>query len=170
MRVQTHRPRLTAKVDLPGGQDRLRQIILYVSLRCDNSERFGRIKLNKIIWKADFDAFAKRRMPVTGRTYQRLELGPAPKEMKPILDEMEKLGSIDYRITDFGDNIIEYRPIAKIPPNLSYFSRDDLDFVDLSINYYWIKRGMRPATIREVSSWRTKSTGGIYEWHCERDN
>jgi hypothetical protein len=50
-----HRPRLTWKVPLPGGQKRLREAVLYVSAACKDAERFGLVKLNKIIWRADFE-------------------------------------------------------------------------------------------------------------------
>jgi hypothetical protein len=156
MRVQTNRPRLTATVDLPGRQDRLRQLILYVSLRCEKAPRFGKIKLNKIIWKADFNSFAKRKMPVTGRAYQKIELGPAPKEMKPLLDEMEHIGLIDYQNTDFGDDIVEMRPIAKVPPNLAYFSKDDLSFVEEAIFYYWEKTGMETSDGSHGIAWKSR--------------
>ena len=76
MRVKTTRPKLTPSVILPGKQDRLRQMILYVATKCAKAERMGLIKLNKILWKADFDAFAARQRPITGREYQRLDLGP----------------------------------------------------------------------------------------------
>ncbi|MFZ3235603.1 MAG: hypothetical protein WA184_09560, partial [Stellaceae bacterium] len=72
----------------------------------------GLIKLNKILWKADFDAYAARNIPVTGRAYQRLELGPAPREMRPLLNEMIRARLIHLEETDFGDGVIEYRPIA----------------------------------------------------------
>ncbi|HEV2186917.1 MAG TPA: Panacea domain-containing protein, partial [Stellaceae bacterium] len=139
-----------------GGQDRLRQMILYVSLRCEGCKRFGRIKLNKIIWKADFDAYAERKMPITGRQYQKLEYGPAAKEMLPLLIEMERLGIIGNEETDFGDDIVELRPIARIPPNLSYFSRDDIKFVEAAIAYYWDKTGTETSDDSHGIAWRSR--------------
>src|SRR5665213_2629173 len=77
---------LTYTKALPGGaRERLRELILYVSEKCEKSTRFGMIKLNKIIWRADFTAFEARRSPITGAGYQRLPLGPAPIEMRPVL-------------------------------------------------------------------------------------
>jgi hypothetical protein len=161
MRVQTTRPKLTASLSLPGGQDRLRQLILYVSLRCETAERFGHIKLNKIIWKADFDAYAYRKMPITGRAYQKLEWGPAAKEMLPLLTEMERVGLIQWMQENFGKDdsgkdIVEHRPIAKIPPNLSYFCRDDLKFVEDSIRYYWNKTGTEASDDFHGIAWKSR--------------
>jgi hypothetical protein len=162
MRVQVARPRLTASLPLLGGQDRLRQLILYVSLRCEKAERFGRIKLNKIIWRADFEAYAQRKLPITGRAYQKLEWGPAAKEMLPLLNEMLRLGVIEYHETDFGEDrygerVIEQRPIAKLLPNLEYFTRSDIEFVEDSIDYYWGKTGNESSDDSHGMAWKSRN-------------
>jgi Antitoxin SocA-like, Panacea domain len=161
MRVQTRRPQLTAKVDLPGGQDRLRQMILYVAIRNMQAERFGLTKLNKIIWRADFESFAVRGRPVTGRAYQRLPQGPAPKEMRPLLNEMLREGAITLSETDFGDDIIERRPIAMVGPNLSNFSKDDIEFVEASIRHYWDKTGGETSDDSHGIAWKTRGDKAI---------
>jgi Protein of unknown function (DUF4065) len=142
--------KLTYRFELPGGQSRLREMVLYVSEHSADAEFFGLVKLNKILWKADFSAFADRRMPVTGRPYQRLALGPAPVEMRPLLAEMLQDGQIELKSFVFGKDqlgkdIIESRPLAKVTPILRLFSDDDLSYVDISIAYY------RPFTGRETS-------------------
>ena len=148
--------RVTFKVDLPGGQKRLRQMILYVADRCNGATRFGRIKLNKVLWKSDFDAFAARGVPVTGTGYQRLRLGPAPRAMRPLYDDMLQEGAITERITDFGDNVIERRPIAVAIPDLTYFSEDDLRFVSLAIDYYWELTGTETSDDSHGIAWQTR--------------
>src|SRR5258708_531214 len=97
-------------------------MILYVSERCATAKRFGKVKLNKIIWKADFDAFAARHVPVTGRPYQRLVFGPAPVEMPPLYGEMLQEGLIHIDRIDLGDNYIEHRTIPDVKPELKLFS------------------------------------------------
>jgi hypothetical protein len=148
--------RLTQTVPLPGGQDRLRQLILYISRQCAKAQWYGLTKLNKILWKADFDAFAARQRPITGRAYQRLELGPAPKEMLPLLRDMEKAGEIEYELTDYGDGIVERRPVALKKPNLSNFKQSDLDFVKGSISYYWHKTGKETSDESHGVAWKSR--------------
>src|ERR1700727_1161546 len=92
----------TTVIRLPGEMGRLRQMILYVAQRCESAEYFGAIKLNKIIWKADFDSFAGRGVPVTGREYRRQKLGPVPKEMARIHTEMLKQGAVRVKRKVFG--------------------------------------------------------------------
>ena len=151
--------RLTLRVSLPGGQDRLRQMILYVSKLNENAPYFGRTKLNKILWKADFDSFRERGRPVTGRDYQRLEWGPAAKEMAPLLREMKRNNVIDERPNGFGDNVVEYRPIPLREPDLSNFDEDDLVFVKQSVRYYWHKTGREASDDSHGMAWRTRHDG-----------
>jgi hypothetical protein len=149
----------TAKVELPGGQSRLRQIILYVARECKDARYFGAIKLNKIIWKADFDAFAARKRPVTGREYRRQKFGPALREMLPVHREMLREGAIQVERRDFGDNIIEHRTIAIDQPNVDIFSREDLTFIDAAIRHYWDMTGMETSDESHGVAWKTRNNG-----------
>lgn len=157
--IEFHRPRLTTRFPLQGGQDRLKHLILYVSDRCATAERFGLIKLNKILWKADFDAFAARGVPVTGRDYQRLPLGPAPKEMKPLHRDMLRTGLIRVERRDFGDDVVEIRTIPLVPIDLSLFSPDDIKFVDAAISYYWDMTGTETSDDSHGVAWNTHNNG-----------
>lgn len=153
--------KLTYRVDLPGGQARLRELVLHVSHRAEGMERFGLIKLNKIVWKADFSAFAARGMPVTGRAYQRLPLGPAPVEMRPLLAEMLQDRLITFKLISFGtgpdgQEIIEHRPLTQEMPSLRWFSRDDLEFVEQAIAYYWSMTGTETSDDSHGPAWRTR--------------
>ena len=153
------KPRLTYMVDLPGGQERLHQAILYVSTKCQNAKRFGGIKLNKIIWRADFESFLHRGQPVTGRAYQRLRLGPAPKEMLPVHRAMIDAGLIKVDIVDFGEGIIERRTVPLEAPDPRFFDDQDLGFLDDAVAYYWDLTGMETSDESHGMAWKTRSNG-----------
>lgn len=150
---------LTYRYRLPGGQARLKELILHVSDRSAKMPRFGLTKLNKIIWRADFTAYAARRVPITGEAYQRLQNGPAPVEMKPLLGEMKDDGLIEYDYVDFGDGRVEQRVIALTTPNLRMFSGDDLQYVEESIQYYWNKTGRDASEDSHGVAWQTREDG-----------
>jgi Protein of unknown function (DUF4065) len=158
MSVLPDTPRkLTWRVNLPGGRERLKEAILYISKACEQAP-FGLVKLNKILWRADFDSFAERGQPVTGRQYQRLKQGPAPIEMRPILNEMmgERIIRIDRaRIIDF----FEQRPIGLAEPNLKYFSRSDVDYFDRAIATYWESTGKETSDSSHGIAWATRENG-----------
>lgn len=152
-------PQLTLRVDLPGGQSRLVEMILYIAHRCQGARRFGGIKLNKILWKSDFDAYATRGVPVTGRAYQRLRLGPAPRELLPVHGNMQRSGLIRVEATDFGDGIVEHRTIPLRDPDLTNFTEDDVGFVDRAIAYYWTLTGMETSDDSHGVAWSTRANG-----------
>lgn len=64
-----------------GDGSRFRDLILYASKECEGDPTFGAIKLNKILFYADFYAYRILGQPITGATYQKLQEGPAPREM-----------------------------------------------------------------------------------------
>jgi hypothetical protein len=122
---QSDAPRLFYAFQLPGGQARLREASLYVIKSCAGAESFGLTKLNKMLWRADFQAYASRRQPVTGRQYQRLKFGPAPVEMPIVLSELLSEGSIRLEKRQKID-YFESRPVACNDPSLRWFSPDDI--------------------------------------------
>jgi hypothetical protein len=149
----------TVTVSLPGDQRRLRQAILYVAERCQNARYFGAIKLNKILWKADFDSFRARGVPVTGREYRRQKLGPALREMRPVQNEMLRDGAIRMEHRDYGDGIVEKRTIALDRPDTSLFSDQDIGFIDNSIRHYWEMTGTESSDQSHGLAWQTRFNG-----------
>lgn len=137
---------------------RLREAVLYVSKRCENAPHFGKVKLNKIIWRADFESFAERGQPVTGRQYQRLKQGPAPVEMLPILNELEAERLLEFRLIQQGHRQ-EQRPIALQDPILNLFSKQDLEYLDRAISAYWAKTGSETSDISHGVAWKSRENG-----------
>ena len=155
------RRHFTETVPLPPGQMRLKQVILYVSSSCAEATRFGAIILAKIIWKADFDFLVERGVPVTGRAYRRQKFGPVPFEMPPVLREMTRDGLIMTDEVYLGDGIIERRTIPLQEADLSFFSSDDLRYVNDSIRHYWNMTGTESSDEFARSCLENKA-----EWRC----
>jgi hypothetical protein len=154
--MEPRQPRLTYTVPLPGQQGRIRQMILYVARKCESAQYFGAIKLNKIIWKADFDAYAARRKPITGREYRRRYFGPALREMLPVHREMQREGLIRVDLRDLGDGFVEQRTVALSEADLRWFDQEDLSFVNAAIQYYWDKTGTEASDDSHGAAWRTR--------------
>lgn len=150
------RDTLSFVIELPGGQSRLRETVLYVSAACKDADRFGKVKLNKILWRADFQAFADRRMPVTGRTYQKLAAGPAPLEMPLVLAEMQAQGLLKLTRVEMADGYAEDRPTALAALSLRDFSQGDIDYVDESIQFYWTKSASNASDLSHGIAWKSR--------------
>jgi hypothetical protein len=152
------RQKLTWMVDLPGGQRRLSEAVLYISKKCETAPYFGLVKLNKILWRCDFESFAQRGQPVTGRQYQRLKHGPAPVEIRPILNELQAGGILKIAKMMKG-NREEQRPIALVDPVLTFFSPQDLECLDRAIELYWSKTGQEVSDLSHGAAWKTAEDG-----------
>jgi len=75
-------------------KDKFKNLVLYVAEQSRDDLKFGATKLNKILYFSDFEAYGLWGHPITGATYMRLDRGPAPREILPLLREMEDSGMI----------------------------------------------------------------------------
>jgi len=110
-------------------EDKFKELILYVAQKCANHEKYGKTKLNKILFFSDFITYAKRGESITGADYFKLPKGPAPRQMKPILKELIDSGDIVLVPRRIFTHTQE-RPTALREPNLSVFSGDEIAIVD----------------------------------------
>jgi hypothetical protein len=152
------RPNLTYQIPLPGGQRRLREAILYVCDKCRDAPNFGLVKLNKIIWLADFTSYAERGQPITGRAYQRLEFGPAPIEMLPVLNDMQQNGEIII-VSSILARFEERRPVARAQPVMKDFSQGDVDYLNRAIELFWDLTGKEASDKSHGVAWKTRRNG-----------
>ena len=143
-------------------------MILYVARRCEPARFFGAVKLNKIIWKADFDSFSDRHVPVTGREYLKQQFGPALREMKPIQRDMDRDGEISFSRKVYADGVIEQRTIALIEPDLTSFSAEDMSYVDASIDHYWDMTGAESSDQSHGIAWETRAIGATMPYESAR--
>ena len=156
--VIARRVNVTYRIDLSGGQRRLKEAILYVAKQGRPMKFFGRIKLNKIIWRADFRSFYERHQPVTGRTYQKLKWGPALIEMMPVMQDLFREDLLVEEPEQHGGKT-EYRPVAKADPVLRLFSPEDIEFLDESLRHYWNKTGTEASDESHGIAWKSRQIG-----------
>ncbi|MBI1725015.1 MAG: SocA family protein [Candidatus Tectomicrobia bacterium] len=114
------------------GEARLKELVLYISMKCESFEFYGKTKLNKILYLSDFKSYENFGQPITGVAYQRLPAGPAPKKMLPILESMKKSREITIRPKSMYDYTQE-RIIALRSPDLSVLSARDIALIDEAI-------------------------------------
>jgi hypothetical protein len=111
---------------------KLQELILYIAKQCENDPNFGATKLNKALFFSDFYWYATTGKPITGATYQRLENGPAPKQLIPARAELlaTDRAEIEERMRF---NRKQKRLIAKASANLELFTGGEIAFVDTVI-------------------------------------
>ena len=74
--------------------EKLREMILLISERRQADPKFGAIKLNKLLFHADFSAFLTHGEPIAGKEYLKLPQGPAPSPSKGHHRANEKEGRL----------------------------------------------------------------------------
>ncbi|HEX8694363.1 MAG TPA: Panacea domain-containing protein [Longimicrobium sp.] len=120
-------------------QDRdrkLAELILYVAVASEEDEHFGSTKLNKILFYADFAAYAVTGESITGHVYRKLPYGPVPRELPAVRKRLTKSGSLAIQ------NRARYlyrqeRPVALREPDLSLFSGQEIAIVNEVIRWLW---------------------------------
>lgn len=114
-------------------RDKFRELLLYVARKEEDDASFGAIKLNKILFFADFAAYRRFGKSITGARYQALPYGPAPKELLPIREEMEREGELCEVERDYFGRT-QRKIIATREPKIgALFSADEMVLVDAVI-------------------------------------
>lgn len=113
---------------------KFKEAILYICAKSEQDPRFGAVKLNKILFYADFRAYTQLGMPITCATYQHLPEGPAPKEMLPMRAELEAEERLRIE-TRVYFNRQQKRPVALRAAALSVFSGPEVAILDAAIEY-----------------------------------
>jgi hypothetical protein len=128
---------------------------------------FGRVKLNKLVWRAYFKSFYERHQPITGRIYQKLEFGPALIEMIPVMNDLLRDGELEIR---FHGDKKEFRPVAKVDPALNLFSPQDIDYLLESLRHYWDMTGTETSDQSHGIAWRSRNIGDLMPYEASYFN
>lgn len=122
-----------------GGQvnaQKLKELMLYVAKRSEDDPRFGAIKLNKILFYADFAAYRELGKSITEANYYNLEEGPVPKALFHLRDELLDRGEARLvKEVSFGHE--QVRLIANREPSMDLFDPAEIAIVDRVIKMLW---------------------------------
>ena len=138
---------------------KLRELILFISARSEGDETFGATKLNKLLFFADYLAYRQLGKSITGQEYQKLDNGPAPRRLLPIIGDMQESGDLVFSERQYF-GYVQRRSVALRDPDLSCFSGEEIAIVCQLIEFWHGK------TAREISGashhfpgWQLAETG-----------
>jgi len=117
---------------------KLAELMLFVSDRSADDERFGATKLNKILFYADFAAYLFLGAPITGQEYQRLGNGPAPRRLVPVRDLLVANQELAIQRVQYYGRPQE-RTIALRSARLAEFTADEIALVTKIIEENWTR-------------------------------
>lgn len=117
-------------------EGKFKELVLYIAEKSQLDPKFGRTKLNKILFYADFMAYRLHKRPITGLEYRALQKGPVPRRMPAILEQMKQAGILAEQTIQYYD-LTQTRQIALRPADLSNFSGTEIALVDKIIQDLW---------------------------------
>lgn len=120
-----------------GDEEKLAELILYISQKCATDPKFGSVKLNKILYLSDFLAFGNWGEPITAVPYQHLRMGPAPTRMLPVRDGLVKNGKLVLQTLPLKSGKRQVRTVNLVDPDLKVFSGREIALVDSIIQDLW---------------------------------
>lgn len=139
--------------------DKMRELVLYIARRSEADPFFGAVKLNKVLFFADFYAYRTYGRSITGAEYQRLDHGPAPRQLKPLLDRMRHEGTIAVRKSELG-GYSQSRTLALREPVLGKFTPDEIALVDHIILDLWSTNASDASTLsHRFMGWQLAKRG-----------
>lgn len=154
-------------VDSPVAFDRekFRELVLYVARESEGDVHFGATKLNKILYFSDFKAFAITGEAISGADYQRLERGPAPRQILPLLKEMEREGEVA-RTERRYFNLLQKRVVPLRDPDMRAFSEQEVEIVDRVISELRLLNASQVTALSHLETgWQVARPGETIPYH-----
>lgn len=111
-------------------EQKLAELMLYVARRSEGHSTFGAVKLNKLLWAADFTAYGRTGAAITGQEYFKLENGPAPRKLVPIRKQLLDSGDAAIQKVQTYSGNPQERLIALRDADLSCFTGEQIAIVD----------------------------------------
>ncbi|THJ22385.1 MAG: DUF4065 domain-containing protein [Nitrospira sp. CG24E] len=120
--------------------EKLRELILHIAQKSLSDPRCGAVKLNKLLYYADFTAYRNLGKSITGAEYQHLPEGPAPRGGLPAQDRLKQDGAIEmkYEPSIVGEPLHRIIPKRKPYP---IFSKQERELVNRIIKEFWALTG-----------------------------
>lgn len=139
--------------------ERLKNLILFVCSRCDDSIKIGATKLNKILWFADSASYQHSGKSISGVRYKKLQHGPAPIGLQSAIRDLEREGRMAVKEQKFfGYTQKQFIALEYPQPNL--FSDEELQFVEFITNIICEKHTANSISrLSHDSVWEAASMG-----------
>lgn len=141
------------------------ELVLYSAHKSENDPYFGAVKLNKILYYSDFNAYRRLGHSITGAEYRKFNEGPAPHEMLSMRKTMLDSQSILIESRQFFNNV-QQRIVANREPDISVFSAEETEIVDETIYVLW---NMSERQVSDLShteiGWKVARPGETIPYH-----
>lgn len=136
------------------------ELVLLLAERSSDDPRMSRVKLNKLLYRADFEAFRVLGHSITGATYVRGEHGPMAAELPSAEKRLRERGSLVWRTEQAGP-YQQKVPVAQKGADRAQFTDDELQVIEAAL------AELAPHGGKGASEWSHEQSAG---WNLVRDN
>ena len=145
---------------------KFKEMVLYFAVRAAEmkDDGFGMVKLNKLLYRADFEAYRTLGQPITGETYERQDFGPVARDLPIVLDELGASGRLGWDHIPAGPHT---RDVPRVPdneealPDPRVFSEEELNVMERALRELSTYGG------KAASEWSHKESAG---WNAAQEN
>ena len=75
---------------------KLEEAVHYICRVCNEENRLGAVKLNKILYYSDMIHYAKTGKAITGASYAKRQRGPAARQVMTAMENLRRQGRLDW--------------------------------------------------------------------------
>ncbi|WP_179045687.1 Panacea domain-containing protein [Sphingobium lactosutens] len=130
-------------------QDRTEAVAHYVIARSDPN-KLGAVKLNKVMWFADLEAYRRFGATITGQaSYEKRQHGPVPNNIVRSIRRLEQNDAIVTREVPTFGGITRREHVWLKKPDVTVFSPDEVDILNEAID--WVCNEHTARSISELS-------------------
>ena len=143
---------MAGRTEFNGGK--FKELVLLLAERSSGDPLMSRVKLNKLLYRSDFEAFRLLGHSITGATYIRGEHGPMAAELPGAERELGRAGYLGWEFRDAGPHTQKV-PVALEQADESQFLPDELRIVETALG----GKGASLWSHEESAGWRVKDDG-----------
>ena len=142
---------------------KLRELVLLIATLSEGDKPFGAVKLNKLLFFADFLAYLNFGESITGHEYQRLPQGPAPRRLLAVVPAFAKPPGPDadvaVRVKDYH-GYAQNRPLALRAPDTDVFTDSQIALVEGLVAECWGRSARQMSDLsHNFPGWRLAKNG-----------
>lgn len=135
------------------------ELLLYVAERLEDDHAGGATKLNKLIFFVEFTHVRRHGAVISGCEFQKLEHGPAPRQLLPLRKRLVAAGEAELRTDDFLGRE-QHRLVPLRPPDLAVFTEDERQTIDDVLEQLAGLNGRQVSELsHEEPGWRLTQVG-----------
>jgi Protein of unknown function (DUF4065) len=139
---------------------KFKALVHHIVASCDDSQRLGAVRLNKICWYVDTLSFRVAAKPVTEETYIKRQHGPVPRSILQTIRELEREQKIHVREHHYLPGRKMRIFVALEDADAGVFAPQELEIIDFVVKH--VCNNHSAASISELSHdliWETANEG-----------